>query len=449
MKLSRRNVLTGLSATLWASMAGRQVRAQVGNAPPVFWVQLHATGGWDQMLFCDPKFGPRTTSNGGFHATSQLATAGAIPYVDAFSMTDPTVRPVGPFFTQFADALTVINGIDVGSNNHDVGTRYSMSGSLLEGFPIFAAQVAGALGRGRVMPLVDISGYDESGGLTAPVRLDYRGVPEIVALQDVNKPSAGEYLHNQPTVTAQSLASPQVHARVRTLALSRAQRLQQNKRLPGWQKGLGAWRDALTASPELSRLGIPNISSSALDNTRALVTMGLRAFKDGLATSMNVAAGGPNLDSHGIADVDHLAELALVFEVARHVLVTADAQAVPAVVVMTSDFGRTPVRETAGSGHWPIASTLLAQSQAARALNLFPSGRVIGGTTGDPAGPNSLATVLRARKIHPTTHAFDDTGITLTPTHVMAALRQVAGIAQAPELRSFPLTVEGTPFSLA
>lgn len=447
--MNRRELLQGLSATLFASMAGRRAMAQVGTAPPVFWVQLHATGGWDQMLFCDPKFGPRTTSNGGFHATTQLASASGIPYVDAFSMSDPTVRPVGPFFTQFASRLTVINGIDVGSNNHDVGTRYSMSGSLLEGFPIFAAQVAGALGRGRVMPLVDISGYDESGGLTAPVRLDYRGVPEIVALQDVNAPSSGEYLNNQPTVTAQSLTSSSVHTRIRTLAMARAERLQMSKKLPGWQKGLTAWREAMTASPELARLGIPSISSDALANTRALATMGIRAFKQGLAMSMNVAAGGPNMDSHGIADVDHLVELGIVFEVARHILVTADAEQVPTIIVMTSDFGRTPVRETAGSGHWPIASTMLAQSQAALALNLFPAARVIGGTTGDPMGPNSLQTVLRARKIHPTTHAFDDAGVTLTPTHVMRALREVAGIAAAPELRSHPLTVEGTPFSLA
>lgn len=154
------------------------------------------------------------------------------------------------------------------------------------------------------------------------------------------------------------------------------------------------------------------------------------------------------MDSHGIPDVDHLVELGIVFEVARHVITTAEAQMVPTVVVMTSDFGRTPVRETSGSGHWSIASTMLLQSQAALALNLFPAGRVIGGTTGTPMGTNPLTTVLRGRKIDPRTHAFSDTGITLTPTHVMRALRQVAGIVAAPELRSHPLTVDGTPFSL-
>jgi hypothetical protein len=64
-------------------------------------------------------------------------------------------------------------------------------------------------------------------------------------------------------------------------------------------------------------------------------------------------------------------------------------------------------------------------------------------------GPNSLSTVLRARKINPNTHAFEDTGVLLTPTHVMRALREVAGISAAPELRSVPLQVDGTAFSLA
>jgi hypothetical protein len=447
--MNRRTFLSGLSATLWAATSGSRAMAQAGNAPPVFWVQLHATGGWDQMLFCDPKLGPRVSANGGFHTASQLQTASGIPYVDAYSLANPTLRPIGPFFTEFASRLTVINGIDVGSNNHDVGVRYSMCGSVLEGFPIFAAQVAGALGRGRVMPLVDISGYDEAGGLTAPVRLDYRGVPEIVALQNVAKPSTGAYLNNQPTVTAQRLVTPQNQARVRALAMARAQRLQDTQRLPGWQKGLRAWREAMTASPELARLPVPPISSDQLANTKALATMGLRGFKDGLAMSMTIAAGGPNLDSHGIADVDHLAELALVFDLARHLLNAADAELVPTVIVMTSDFGRTPVRETAGSGHWPIGSMMLAQSQAALALNLFPAARVIGGTTGDPLGPNPLATVLQARKIDPTTHAFSDTGVKLTPTHVLRALRQVAGIQDAPELRAYPLSVDGVPFSFS
>ncbi|MEN9579917.1 MAG: hypothetical protein RJA70_2926 [Pseudomonadota bacterium] len=446
--MNRRSFLSGLSVTLWSAMAGNRVMAQATKARPVFWVQLHAGGGWDQMLFCDPKLGPRVSADGGFHSASQLQVASGIPYVDAYSMGNPAIRPVGPFFTQFADRLTVINGIDVGSNNHDVGVRYSMCGSALEGFPIFAAQVAGVLGRGRVMPLVDISGYDEAGGLTSPVRLDYRGVPGIVALQDVAKPSSGAYLHNQSTVTAQRLMTTQTHAKVRALAMARAERLQRTQRLPGWQSGLTAWREAMTVSPELSRLPVADIGSDQLANTKALATMGMRGFKEGLAMSMTISAGGPNLDSHGIADVDHLAELAQVFEVARHVLLTADAELVPTVLVMTSDFGRTPVRETSGSGHWPIGSMMLAQSQAALALNLFPAAKVIGGTTGDPMGPNPLNTVLQARKIDPATHAFSDTGVKLTPTHVLRALRQVAGIQDAPELRAFPLAIDSAPFTL-
>jgi hypothetical protein len=446
MKINRRQFASGISATLLAAITkSNTVAAQVTNAPPIFWVQLHAVGGWDQMMFCDPKLGPRISNNGAFHSASQLKMANGIPYVDAFAMNAPTIRPVDAFFTEFSSKLTVINGLDTTTNNHDVGERYSMSGSLLEGFPTFVAQVAGSLGKARVMPLVDISGYDEGGGLVAPVKLDYLGVPRIVGLQNVNKPSSGQYIGNNGTVTATSLMSSAAHQKVRSLATARAARLQNELKLPGWQQGLSSWRTAFSVSPQLSALQIPSVSSDRIASVKALATMGISAFKSGHAMSMTIGVGGSNMDAHGVTDSDHLFEIGTVFEVAGHIIRTAEIQQVPTIVFMTSDFGRTPLREGAGSGHWSVASAMLLQSQAALALQVLPPHKVIGGTTGDPLGPNPLTTVLQARKIHPVTHAFSNTGQLITPTHVIEALRQVAGISNAPELRNFPITVDGMP----
>lgn len=121
----------------------------------------------------------------------------------------------------------------------------------------------------------------------------------------------------------------------------------------------------------------------------------------------------------------------------------------PTIVVMTSDFGRTPVREPPGSGHWPIASMMILQNKAAQALNILPAGKVIGGTTGTPEGPNDEQTVLRARKINPKTHAFDDAGVALSPAHVFRALRRVAGIADDSILSPFPINVDGGDLEFA
>lgn len=444
---SRRSLLRGISATLLASVVGGRARAQAAGAP-VFWVQICATGGWDQMLFCDPKFGPRADQDGGFHDLTQLQQAGNIPFVDAFALSTPGIRPVAPFMNAQASRLTVWNGLDFATNNHDVGVRHGMSGALLEGFPIFAAQVAGVMGRGQVMPLVDVSGYDEAGGLTAPVRLDYIGVPTIARLQDVNVPSPGQYLNDRSTVEIERLALPSVHDRIRASALARIRRQKQKLRLPQQRAGLTALEDAVTATPGVRDLQLPEVAFSDIDNAKALATMGIRAFKDGLASAMNVSMGGPNLDSHGIADYDHLAELSDVFELATHIVDVGDAEGVAVGVVMTSDFGRTPVREGAGSGHWPVGSMMLLQNDFALALGLVPANLVVGGTTGAPDGGDDIGSVLQARRVNPGSLAFDDTGVLLTPGHVYRVLRRAAGIDGAAELRSFPINVEGGDLDL-
>lgn len=451
---SRRGLLKGaVAASLFAALRGDNAHAAPDPVPPVFWVQLFATGGWDQMLFCDPKFGPRVSASGGFHDVSQLKQVASIPYVDAYDVANPNIRPVDPFFQEFGSRLLVVNGVDTTTNNHDVGTRYWMSGSLLEGFPIFAAQVAGVLGQGKVMPLVDISGYDDCGGLVAPVRLDYIGVPKISQLRDPNKPAPGEWsqVSMQSTVTANELLASGPRARIHAAQAARLQRLKAAMGLPSHTAAIDAWEKARAAVPGLANLDIPSLGNSSIESAKALATMGIQAYAAGLATSMTVSAGNPDLDSHGIADYQHLAQLEVVFDLARHIVNTADAEAkpVPTVVVMTSDFGRTPVRESQGSGHWPVASMMILQNKAAQALNILPGGKVIGGTTGTPEGPNDEQSVLRVRKINPKTHAFDDAGIALSPAHVFRALRRIAGIADDKVLSPFPINVDGGELELA
>lgn len=448
-RFSRRSLLRGgLAATLWGSVRSGEVLAQ-GAPESMLWVQVFATGGWDQMLFCDPKWGPRTDDDGGFHDLAQLRQVADIPYVDAYAASMPGIRPVETFFAAHGERLLVFNGLDFTTNNHDVGTRYAMSGSLLEGFPIFAAQVAAVDGPDRVMPLVDVSGYDECAGLVAPVRLDYVGVPKLTQLQDPNDPPMGLWVDGVgSTITADRYLPPGAYGALHRALDGRLGRLSTTQTLPRHQDALAAWARARAAVPGLAGLEVPIIGNDGAENAKALCTMGIRAWKAGLATSMTVACCGPNLDSHGRPDWEHLDELRQALEIAAHVAEMADAEGVPAVVVMSSDFGRTPVRERPGSGHWPVGSMMVLHNVLAAAKSSLPMGLVIGGTTGSPDTVEDISTVLEPRRIDPRTWAFDDAGIVPTPAHVFRALRRAAGIDGHTAISTFPIHVDGEDLDL-
>lgn len=88
--LTRRQLLWLCCSEPWLAdvpWPGRQRSARLLGA-----AARHRRVGPDAS-FCDPKFGPRTSANGGFHNTNQLAMAGGIPYVDAYSMGTPWCGP--------------------------------------------------------------------------------------------------------------------------------------------------------------------------------------------------------------------------------------------------------------------------------------------------------------------------------------------------------------------
>src|SRR5688572_7338939 len=111
MCLSRRDVMkAAFSASVLAAFEGNRALAQAGQ--DVLWVQVMATGGWDQLLFTDPKRGLRD------YGAAQPRLAGNVTYVD--------FPQVAPFFQAHASRMLVFNGIDTFTNNHDVGVRHSM-----------------------------------------------------------------------------------------------------------------------------------------------------------------------------------------------------------------------------------------------------------------------------------------------------------------------------------
>ncbi|MBL9037302.1 MAG: DUF1501 domain-containing protein [Archangium sp.] len=436
--ISRRGVLqAGVAASLLAAFKGRDAVAQTAGSD-VLWVQVVAHGGWDQMLFTEPKRGWRD------YGSTAIRQAGSIPYVD--------FPEVGPFFRAHGERMLVFNGVDTFTNNHDVGVRHSRSGSLLEGFPVFPAQVAAAAGADRLLPMFTVYDYAETGGLLASNTIDWRSSQRLNELKEVARPP-GVYRNGPGFVSDPStpFLPPSVMQRVAAAHEARTQRLLDAATLPGHRKGLLALARAHAAAKRMPELNLaPQVtlpsgvaSSSVLGQTLVLGAAAVNAFKQGLVTTLLVGQG--DFDTHGDNDATHRERLGMIFTLTDFLLRQAETANVPMAVVLTSDFGRTVVREGAtGTGHWPISTMLVVQNAQAAAQQRLPVDRVIGGTTGDGATHTTNArAVLQARKINPHTLAFDDTGITPTPAHVYRVLRRAAGIDSHASLRDFPLNIDG------
>jgi hypothetical protein len=438
MCLSRRDMMkAAFSASMLAAFKGRDALAQAGQE--ILWVQVMANGGWDQLLFTDPKRGLRD------YGTSTVRQQGNITYVD--------FPQVAPFFQAHASRMLVFNGVDTFTNNHDVGVRHSMSGSMLEGFPVFPAQVAASLGADRLLPMFTAFDYNEAGGLIAANPIDWRSSQGFDELKAVERPPN---VYRSPLGTVSESGTPFLPAAVRTRLdaahVARTQRLHDAATLPGHRKGAAQYIRAHAAAKRMPELVLnPTVtlpagvsSASRLGQSMTLGAAAIDGFSKGLVTSLLVGLG--NFDTHGETDADHLVQLQLVFQLADFLLVRAQAANVPMGVVMCSDFGRTVPREGAtGTGHWPISSMIVAQNDRAFAQGRLPGNRVVGGTTGEAASANpDPSTVLRARKVNPMTLAFDDVnGTKITPAHVYRLLRRAAGVETAAVLRDFPLNIEG------
>lgn len=447
MATSRRDVLkAAFSGSVLLSLRGSSVLAQTANE--MLWVQVMATGGWDQAMFTDPKQGLRT------YGSAVPQQAGAITYVN--------FPEVAPFFTTHASRMLVFQGVDTFTNNHDAGVRHSMSGSMLEGFPIFAAQVAAAKGADRLLPMFTLYDYNESGGLFAPNPIDYASVATFEELKGVNRPP-NEYANNGAGSISSSsgvFLPEAVRTRLAAAHAARTQRLLAGATLPNRVASLERLQAARAAALRMPELNIASTgvvlpagvsADSQLGKAMTLAARGVDAFKAGLSASVVVGLGA--FDTHGgQPDSTQLEQLDLIFKLANFVLAYAQTAGVPTGVLMCSDFGRTPEREGAtGTGHWPISTMIVAQNAAGFALGKLPGNRVIGGTTGEVSAPNPMVSkTLLARKINPATLAFSDTGVVMTPAHIFRALRRAAGIDASPALRDFKLNIDvGTDLVLS
>ncbi|MEE9386179.1 MAG: DUF1501 domain-containing protein [Nannocystaceae bacterium] len=375
-----------------------------------FFVLVNAGGGWDPTLLCDPKGRANEMDNDpiNMYLTDEILSAGNIRYA-----------PVGgnqAFFDKYYQQLLVLNGVDMKTNGHDSGNRHCWSGSLNEGFPSFGAFIAANEGQTLPMSYLSFGGYDETAGVVARTRSG-----NVNALQRLAYPDRMNL--EDETSTFHSGKAAELILSTRS---AREETLLTTQRLPRVRNSMSLLFAGRSGSNELRLLQeyLPeNLSQSNLERQAQLA---LAAYRAGICVAVNINTGG--FDTHGNHDAQHVPRLQTLLEGIDFLWEEAQRQNVAdkLVVVMGSDFGRTPgYNDGQGKDHWSIGSYMLMGDG-------IVGNRVIGATT---AGQEP-------RTIHPGSLSLDDDGIRIDPSHVHAALRELAGVHGSDLATEWPVSPE-------
>ena len=429
---------TGLALQMLPPWRTRHANADALPYDGPLWVTVNASGGWDPLYFCDPKGSIELNRS----ATS-AALAGNIAYAPVqldlpARGVDVTTYPAyydaflsnHDFFQRYSSRMTVLNGVDTSTNNHEGGSRGTWSGRLEPGYPSFAALVAAHHAPTQPLAFISAGGYDAT--------LD------LVPLTRISNPTAIKKLTAPNTLDVNNPASPTYHLPEVMLALreaqaARAARLLARATLAKERRTLMSLASARLRDSELAALQLPllvDLPGGQANLAEALMQqaqVALAAFSSGLAAAGTLNVG--SFDTHATHDNNQTLLLAQLWRGVDFLLTQAETAGVAhrLHVVIGSDFGRGPTFNGTGTGggkdHWPVTSVLY----------IGPPGtagnRVIGGTTDD----------VRPLGLDPVTLATDPAAPRLTPAHVHRALRSLTGITGGELDARFPLAVDDLP----
>lgn len=452
--MNRRNFLqiaglTGLSVLGPAGLWSKNVKAEGERYPGPFWVTIHAGGGWDPTLLCDPKGGQKDNKQS-VNQTYDPSEKGTIkdspityaPISWSSNMGDKQVEVFSNkrFFDAHHGRLTVINGIDTATNNHDTGTRVVWSGSTNDGEPTIAALAANQ-GGGSALPMAFLSGggYDATGGLVPLTRagsIDSLKRLAYANRMDPNKADGDVYF------------SPDTASRIAQAQAARLEAQRQAAFLPNVRAGASALATArqgnaglVLLAEEFSSMPPVELGGPLLEDLKDVgnvndirdrcrdLQLALTAFKAGVAVSASIDFGG--FDTHGDHDNQHIRQMTKLMRCVDFLFRSADAMGLGdrLYVVVGSDFGRTPTYNSDnGKDHWNITSMLFAGPGIA-------GDRVIGGT--DPG--------FKPLKVNKDSLAIDDGGLRIQPKHIHRALRKVAGFVGGVGDTQYPISGEDLP----
>ncbi|HEY1188991.1 MAG TPA: DUF1501 domain-containing protein [Gemmata sp.] len=395
---------------------GRAARAAEGPKdapyPGPFYVVFNAAGGWDTTYLMDPK---------GVNGINRLFKEGDILTKGAHKYAPNKAHAKGgmcneDFYAEFGNELLTFNGLDYSVNNHSPGARYMATGKLdSTEFPTFAALVAACRGPGCPLAFLTFGNYSATGNLVAMSRVPYLPSLKKIALADAMDGNARAPYHDQ-------FALDRIEEALRTANETAASA----PRLPRTERAENMLYAAQTNSKALQRVAQYIPATAPKERLSQQVEIALASFKAGVCVSANLTIG--QFDSHANNDADQmklipefLAGIAYLMRRAGELKIREQL-----VVVVQSEMGRTP-DYNAGNGkdHWSVGSALFLGRE-------IKGNRVVGATDAKQFAVPLAPASLKLDK---------NTGIKVRPEHVHLALRELAGIADHPLSKKFPLGV--------
>ena len=424
--LSRRDFLRilGAGGLYVASPFSFPTRASASEfsdySGPVF-VTIAAAGGWDVTSFCDPKVN--------IAGELEISRWNRTDEPGSITGSEVTYAPVGnnqAFFERFHGDMLVLNGIDSQTNSHDVGVRHNWSGKVAAGYPSFSAIVAGVHGTDMPLPYLTNANYRETGGLATYAEI--QGARDLQDLLDVNRAPHGDRLFHDPD-------------EVGLIEAFRRRRLEREladpNLLPRRRRALESVAAARASRDQLSALAVslPSEPVNPFDQDGfrnpllQQAQLALVCLSSGITVAADLEIGG--FDTHGNHDTNHTTALRQLTNGITYVWDYAEELGIAdrLVVLVTSDFGRTPwYNDGNGKDHWPVNSAVIMSR------NELWTNRVVG-LTDEGHGTLPLdATTLE--------QGDEASGVTLKPGHVQSVMRRIANV-DTPEIdRAFPLDVE-------
>jgi uncharacterized protein (DUF1501 family) len=414
----RRFFLQGLASAAAAGvLAGVSSSASAQSAyTGKFLINIQLAGALDVTSFGDPKtnVGGKIINN--WATTNEVKQAGNIPYAP--------FAENAKFFDKYYQDILMINGVDAQTNSHTVGVLHNWSGRNAEGFPTLTALFAGAKQSNEPMPYLNFGGFSSSQGTTSVTQ-----VGKLSVLQNLVEPTVAEASNKLYVPTADwqrivAMHTANIGARSASAATPEGSKVLQQQYVDALTRsdGIAEFADLL---PPTSQLQPTRRAGNVNSSLHQQLQVALLAFKSGVSISADVLQGG--FDTHEDHDNRLSPLLALVTDALDYLWTYAGTLGIAdrLVVVMGSDFGRTPVyNSSAGKDHWPIGSVMVMQKGASFA------NRVVGLTD---SGHNAL-------KINPTTLQQDNNGVILKPAHVHKALRKQLGLDTAALAQQFPFS---------